>query len=77
MLDTAMTTGEIALLEDQLTWAMDRLPHEGVKPECTLHRLQIYVDVVQEILPDHQAEEINQFIKWMIQRQQELMNQKK
>lgn len=77
MLDAAMTTGEIALLEDQLTWAMDRLTHEGVKPEHLLHRLQIYADVVQETLPEHQAEEINQFVKWMVRRQQELMNQKK
>jgi len=74
MLTTAMATGEISLLEDQLTWAKDRLRHEGVKPEHLLHRLQIYSDVVQEILPEYQAQEINQFIKWMIQRQQELMN---
>lgn len=75
MLEAAMATGEISLLEDQLTWAMDRLPYDGVKPEHILHRFIIYKEVIKDRVPKCHADEINQFITWMIKRQEEFINQ--
>jgi len=73
MLDAAMATGEIPLLEDELTWARERLPHEGVAPQHVLSRLRIYRDVVNEILAPEYAREVTQFLDWMISRQQDLI----
>lgn len=73
MLEAALAVGEVALLEDQLTWAMDRLPHDDVAPEHVLNRFRIYREVVQERLPAEQAAEIIPYVDWMITRQQELM----
>lgn len=36
MLESAMSLGEISLLKDQLSWACDRLPHDGVEMEICL-----------------------------------------
>ena len=74
MLETAMTMGEVALLDDQLTWAMDRLPHDGVSPEHVLERFRIYRQVVEECLPAAHAAEVVRFLEWMIARQQELLH---
>ena len=46
MLDAALATGEEVLLADQLTWALDRLPHDGVAPQHVLARFRILRDVV-------------------------------
>ncbi len=73
MLDAAMAVGEVSLLEDQLVWAMDRLPHEQVSPDHVLHRFQIYAEAVRELLPGEYAAQVNRFLEWMIVRQQELV----
>lgn len=73
MVDAAMKMGEVALLDDQLTWAMDRLPHDGVSPEHVLKRFRIYRQVVEEHLPAAHAAEVVRFLEWMIARQQELL----
>jgi hypothetical protein len=74
MLEAAMAVGEVALLEDQLAWALDRLPH-GVSPEHVLKRFRIYGEVVQELLPAQYAAEILPFVDWLIARQQAVMPQ--
>ncbi len=76
MLDAAMAVGELSLLEDQLTWAMDRLPHDGVVPEHVLHRLRIYREVVRETLAERHASEIESYLTWMIARQEELLQER-
>lgn len=75
MLEAAMAVGEVALLEDQLAWATDRLPHDGVSSEHVLHRFRIYGEVVQELLPAKYWAEIMPFVDWLIARQQEIMRQ--
>jgi hypothetical protein len=72
MIEAALSTGEVALLEDELEWAKDRLPHDGVEMEHVLNRLKIYRDVVNETLPSEYAHEINPFLNWMINYQQTL-----
>jgi hypothetical protein len=73
MLEAALMTGEIPILEDELLWAKDRLPHDGVALEHILSRLIIYREVIAEKLPEESAREVNRFIDWMITRQQELI----
>lgn len=75
MLEAAISMGEVALLEDELKWAQDRLPHDGVQMEHVLIRFKIYRDVVNETLPSGYANEITTFIDWMINYQQALMEQ--
>jgi hypothetical protein len=76
MLEAAMSMGELPLLEDELTWAKDRLPHDGVEMEHLLTRFKIYRDVVKENLPPEYADEITDFIDWMITYQKEIIRQK-
>ena len=76
MLDAAMAVGEVSLLEDQLTWAMERLPHDGVVPAHILNRLRIYREVVGETLPERHANEIEPYLTWMIARQKELLEER-
>ncbi len=73
MLEAAMSMGEVSLLEDELKWAKDRLPHDGVKMEQVLHRFKIYRDVIQETLPSEYATEITAFMDWMINYQQAMI----
>ncbi len=73
MLDAVMAVGEIALLEDELLWARDRLPHDGVAPEHVLSRLKIYREVTIEMLPREQAAEVEPYLDWMIARQSEVI----
>lgn len=75
MMGAAMSMGEVVLLEDELKWAQDRLPHDGVQMEHVLNRFKIYRDVVNETLPSEYANEITTFIDWMINYQQALMKQ--
>jgi hypothetical protein len=75
MLEAAMSMGEIPLLEDELTWAKDRLPHDGVEMEHVLTRFKIYRDLVGEKLPPEYATEVTGFIDWMIAHQKEIIDQ--
>lgn len=56
MLETAMQPHEPRLLDQQLDWAYERLPHDGVVPEHILSRFQIYAEVVGALLPAPHAE---------------------
>lgn len=73
MLESAMAMGEVLLLEDELQWAKDRLPHDKVNMEHVLERFKIYRDVVDELLPEDNAIEVNSYLNWMIQRQKEII----
>lgn len=70
MLESALLTGEISLLEDELKWAADRLPHDGVSMKHVLVRLKIYRKQIINILPEDDASEIVPFLDWMIQWQE-------
>lgn len=73
MLDTAMALGEVALLEDQLAWALQRLPHDGVSPQQIVNRLRLYAEVVEELLSSDHARQITPFVAWMVTRLNELL----
>ncbi len=75
MLEAAMSLGEIALLEDELLWAQDRLPNDGVQMEHVLNRFKIFGDVIKETMPSEYVNEIMAFIDWMINYQQALMEE--
>jgi MerR family transcriptional regulator, light-induced transcriptional regulator len=72
MLDAAMAAGESALLEDELSWAIDRLPHDGVSVDAMVSRIRILEDVVLELLPPLPGAEIASVLQWMGSRLQEL-----
>ncbi len=75
MLDNAMAIHEPALLDEQLKWAIVRLPNDGVRPEHIYNMFKIYIDVVNNLLPENFADEVNNFVKWMLKRQKELMDE--
>jgi MerR family transcriptional regulator, light-induced transcriptional regulator len=72
MLDAALASGEGALMEDELSWALDRLPHDGVAPEHILGRFQVLREVISAELSRPQAEQIVRAVDWMSQRLREL-----
>ena len=76
MLAAAMAVGDVSLLEDQITWAMVRLPHDGIVPEYVLNRFRIYRKVVGEIMPERHAKEIEPYLTWMIDRQEGLLEER-
>jgi hypothetical protein len=69
-LEVAMTLGEVTFLHDQLNWARDRLPHDGVSMEHLLSRFQIYRDLVKETMSRQHSHEVIKYIDWMIEQQQ-------
>ena len=72
MLDAAIAAGESALLEDELQWALDRLPHDGVSLEHMLSRFALLREVVKERLPVAPAAEVGAAIEWMERRLREI-----
>jgi len=72
MLDAAMAAGESALLDDELHWALDRLPHDGVLPDHMLSRFALLGEVVKERLPASAAAEVGAAIQWMERRLREI-----
>ncbi|MEW6011375.1 MAG: hypothetical protein AB1604_08785 [Euryarchaeota archaeon] len=71
MLESAMSLGEVSILEYQLNWACDRLPHDGVALKHILKRLEIYREQIIEALPEEYASEITLYLDWMITWQKE------
>ena len=73
-LETAMQVEAPVLLDEQLDWAHDRLPHDGIDPQRLLENLQIYAEVVAEVLPPAHAEQVNQYVQGMIAKQRKLLS---
>lgn len=73
MLESAMYMGEIPILEDELLWAKDKLPDDGVEMEHILVRLRIYREIIIKNLSLEYVHEIIPFVDWMIERQNELI----
>ncbi|HNR45072.1 MAG TPA: hypothetical protein PLI06_09825 [Methanofastidiosum sp.] len=74
MLEAAMSMGEINLLEDEIKWAKDRLPHDGVEMEHIVNRFKIYREVITEILPTENALEVTAYLDLMISKMQKLLD---
>ncbi|MDZ7792149.1 MAG: hypothetical protein U5P10_00235 [Spirochaetia bacterium] len=73
MLDAAMAVGELSILEDQLSWALKRLPHDNVNPVFILNRFELFYDVVDEVMPAEKSTGVKHYIRWMIERMHELL----
>ena len=73
-LESAMAFHTMQLIADQMDWARQRLPHDGVTGQHILHHLTLYRDSVTEILSPEQAVEVNKYVDWMITYQQNLIN---
>ena len=74
MLEAVMAVGEIALFEDQITWAQDRLPHDGVQSKNILRLFKIYSKHISTSLSEQDASEIQPYMSWLIKRQEQLMS---
>ncbi len=69
MLEAAMMTfGEPAILEDEVSWALDRLTHDGVLPNHLVLSLTTLKHVIDQNMEDKHAEQINAYIDRMIHR---------
>lgn len=77
MLESAMLVGEPLLLEDELTWAKDRLPHDGVALEHVHSRFLIYRERLQEKISPEHAPEILSYLDWMISHLELIIEEKK
>ena len=75
MLETAMALQNTTLLEQQLARGNQRRPHDGITPAHLLNRFRLYADAVNYVLPPDQAAAVNQYVHWMIARQQEIVDQ--
>jgi len=72
MLEAMMAVGDISLLEDQFQWARERLCHEGVLPEHILHLFDVYRQAAKQHLPASVYAEVEPYLDWMLNRQQEI-----
>jgi hypothetical protein len=63
-LDAAMADGRAELAEDELRWALVRLPHDAVSMEQVLSRFRLLRELVDESLPSAPAAEIAAVIAW-------------
>jgi hypothetical protein len=66
MMDSAMAVGEISLLEDELGWAKEHLPHEGVTLGQVSTRFRLLKSVVLDQLTPSDSQEVVRYIDWMI-----------
>jgi hypothetical protein len=66
MLDSAMSAGVTELLMDQVLWAKDRLPFDGVSVLHIISRLNILRSVIIAKLAPEEGAEVVRFVDWMI-----------
>jgi hypothetical protein len=68
MLESAMSFGELSILDDEIKWALDRLPHDGVLPEHLISRFEILKLEIHEVLGPEYASQIVPYLDWMAAR---------
>lgn len=68
MLETVMEFDEFAIMEHQLEWSMNRLPHDGVPASMLLNNMRIYRQVVEENLSPASSREVVRVLDRMIDR---------
>lgn len=56
-----------------MVWAADRLTQDGVQPQHLANRFKILAQVVESELSSADAKEINRYVNWLIERQDQLM----
>lgn len=52
MLEAVAAVGDGILLEDQMRWALDRLPHDGIPPRMLARNLEVLREVLREEMAD-------------------------
>ena len=70
----AMNLGELTILENQINWGMDRLPHDGVKPTNVYQNFQLMADAVDELLSPESAQQIRAYVDWCVAKIKEMLN---
>ena len=74
-LEACMQVNDASLLVDQLRWAKDRLPYDGIEMERMTKNLQVYCEVISEILPENYSSSIVAIIQNMISIQKEIIKE--
>jgi hypothetical protein len=69
ILDAAMATDSVEILDDQLQWAGKRLPHDNVSPALVLAEFQLLAEVIDQCLEPEHAAEISHAVRWLVERQ--------
>lgn len=72
MLETVLEFDETAILEHQLDWSANRLPHDGVPLSMLLNNIRVYQQVIEEDLTPASSRVIGHRLDWMINRLEEL-----
>jgi hypothetical protein len=72
VLISVMSLGDKNLLEDQLTWAKDRLPHDGVQSDHIMENLKLLAGVIKDLMTEKDAESIVPYVEWMIKRMEQV-----
>jgi len=71
-LEACMQINDASLLIDQLRWANDRLPHDGIGMERMIKNLHVYCEVISEMLPENYSSPIVELVQSMISIQKEI-----
>jgi hypothetical protein len=74
-LEACMLMNDSSLLVDQVRWAKDRLPFDGISMERMEKNLQVYCEVISDLLPKPYAAEIVSMIQDLISVQQKIMKE--
>ena len=72
-LAVAMRLRDGEMLDQQLRWGNDRLPHDGVSAVQVLHRLEDLAEVVSATLAEGDAAVVNAYVKRMIGQERALI----
>jgi hypothetical protein len=75
VLISVMSLADVNLLEDQLNWAKDRLPHDGIQPDHIMENMKILSGVINELMTETDADSIVPYLEWMIKRMERLDHQ--
>jgi hypothetical protein len=70
-LEACLLINDASLLVDQLRWSKDRLPHDGINLERMAKNLQVYCEVISELLPGSYSAGIVSLIQQMMSAQGE------
>jgi hypothetical protein len=68
MLTTAMELGDLDLLEDQIKWALIRLPHDGISHNDLIENLVLLKKEFEEFISQENLDPIVFYLDWMIEK---------
>lgn len=74
-IETCLKINDASLLVDQLQWARDRLPHDGISMPRMTENMKVYHQVILEVIPAPQNTEIAAFVQDIISAHQQIMEE--